>query len=158
MRSFWTILDFLVCWGRMAVVCEPCYARAAAKASSLGRNPSSSAASERSQRMPWLRDMPLTSDERAVFDLGLDGAVEQADQVGVGEPHLAGPVVGEGLGPILPFLDVAQPQRDEGHVERPGQAPAQSLADQLGDGVRPVRHRGHVDGDRPVATRSGIRP
>ena len=100
--------------------------------------------------MPWLRDMPLTSDERAVFDLGLDGAVEQADQVGVGEPHLAGPVVGKGLGPILPLLDPAQPERDEGQVEGPRQAPAQSLADQLGDGVRSVRHRRHVDGDRPV--------
>ena len=60
----------------------------------------------------------VDDDERAVLDLGLDGGVEEVDEVVVGEPHLPGPVVGQGLGAIAPFLDPADPQRDERQVER----------------------------------------
>ena len=126
------------------------YTRLSAKASSLGIKPSSSAASDRSQRMPWLRDMPLTKTNDAVFDFGLDGAVEEADQVGVGEPHLAVPVVGHGFGAIFSLLDPADPDRDEGQVKRPRQASAHSFADELGDAVRPVGQGGHLDRDRSV--------
>ena len=98
--------------------------------------------------MPWLRDMPLTRTKRTILDLGLDGAIEEADQVGVGQPHLASPFVRQGLGLIRPFLNVAQAEGDESHVESAGQASAHSLADQLGDGVWPVGHRFGVDCDR----------
>ena len=43
-------------------------------------------------------------------------------------------------------------QRDEGHVERPAEASADSLADQLGDCIGPVGHRNRVDADRFVVT------
>ncbi len=93
--------------------------------------------------MPWLRDMPLTTTNRRSSISASTAQSKRRIEVGVRQPHLSIPVVGDGLGPILSLLDPAQPQGDEGQVESPRQAAAQPFADELGHTVRPIRHRGH---------------
>ena len=92
--------------------------------------------------MPWLRDMPLTTTNERSSISASTAAVEQADQVGVGQPQFAGPVVGECLVADSFPLDPTQPQRDERQVEGAGQALAHSLAHQFRHAVRAVRHGG----------------
>ena len=89
--------------------------------------------------------------ERPLVELGLDGAIEEADQVAVGQPHGPRPFVGQGLGEVRPDLDPAQPERDEGQVEGRRQALAEPFADELGRPVGAVGARRQVDGDRHVA-------
>ena len=44
----------------------------------------------------------INQNERAIFDLGFDRAVEELDQVGVGKPHLACPIVRQSFGAVCP--------------------------------------------------------
>src|SRR5690606_34048091 len=93
----------------------------------------------------------VDDQEAVAAQLAPEGPLDEPLEVAVGEPERAVPVVGQRLGAVRAVLDPADAEGDEAQLEGQGEAAAEPLADELGDGVGPVRAGLQVLGDRPLA-------
>ena len=101
--------------------------------------------------MPWLRDMPLTrTNERSSISASTaqsNRRIRSALESHIRRAQSWGRVSGRFLPSWIQPSRIAMKVRSNARARlRP-----KSLAHELGDCVRPVRHRGHVDRDRAVS-------